>query len=253
MDSGVGGSGKGQDPYPESDDDNAFFDQETDLNLVYTWDYYGHGVKGPTGYLGYSYLETPGNPTDLIDNDEDGITDEMRDGGPGNLLQTQNEILAYVNTHYNLVKFQEFFGPLEDRFAYQRSYWWTGDEDLDWIAEFNDTGADGVFGTNDTGERDGIPTLGEPNFDKTDIDESDQIGLTGFKSIELMTLLAAVLQITSSSLMTAGICQRDFSKTFLLIRTQHLSRSLQEQISTLDFCLLQVLSNLLKQKQKDLV
>jgi len=181
MDSGVGGSGKGQDPYPESDDDNAYFDQETDLNIVYTWDFYGHGVKGPTGYLGYSYLETPGNPTNLIDDDGDGITDELRDGGPGILLQTQNEIIAYVNTHYNLVKFQEFFGPLEQRFAFQRSYWWTGDEDLDWIAEFHDTGADGVFGTNDFGDRDGKPTLGEPYFDKTDIDESDQIGLTGFK------------------------------------------------------------------------
>ena len=30
----------------------------------------------------------------------------------------------------------------------------------------------------DEGEGDGIPTDGEPNFDKTDKDESDQIGLT---------------------------------------------------------------------------
>lgn len=181
MDSGVGGSGKGQDPYPESDDDNAYFDRETDLNIVYTWDFYGHGVKGPTGYLGYSYLETPGNPTNFIDDDGDGITNEMRDGTAGDLLQTQDEIRAYVNAHYNIIKFEEFFGPLEDRLAYQRSYWWTGDEDLDWVAEFHDTGADGVFGTKDTGERDGKPTQGEPNFGKTDIDESDQIGLTGFK------------------------------------------------------------------------
>ncbi|HEX9659322.1 MAG TPA: hypothetical protein VGA18_03440, partial [Rhodothermales bacterium] len=33
----------------------------------------------------------------------------------------------------------------------------------------------------DTGEGDGIPTAGEPNFDQTDVNESDQIGLTGFK------------------------------------------------------------------------
>ena len=39
--------------------------------------------KGPTGYLGYSYLETPGNPIDGVDNDEDGILDEKRDSGPG--------------------------------------------------------------------------------------------------------------------------------------------------------------------------
>ena len=30
----------------------------------------------------------------------------------------------------------------------------------------------------DEGEGDGLPTDGEPNFDKTDKDESDQIGLT---------------------------------------------------------------------------
>ena len=181
MDSGVGGSGKGRDPYPESDDDNAYFDRETDLNLVYTWDFYGHGVKGPTGYLGYSYLETPSHSTNLLDDDGDGITNERRDAEVGTLLQTQDEIRAYVNTHYNLVKFQQFYGPLENRYAFQRAYWWTGDEDLDWIAEFHDTGADGVFGTNDLGERDGKPTQGEPYFGKTDIDESDQIGLTAFK------------------------------------------------------------------------
>src|SRR5262249_7979012 len=56
-----------------------------------------------------------------------------------------------------------------------------GDEDMDWTAELDDVGADGVPNTHDTGEGDGIPTLGEPNFDKTDLDESDQIGLTGFK------------------------------------------------------------------------
>lgn len=35
--------------------------------------------------------------------------------------------------------------------------------------------------TGDTGENDGVPTLGEPNFDRTDVDESDQIGLTSFQ------------------------------------------------------------------------
>jgi hypothetical protein len=52
---------------------------------------------------------------------------------------------------------------------------------MEWVAEFHDTGGDGVFGTNDPGEKDGVPTRGETNFDETDIDESDQIGLTGFK------------------------------------------------------------------------
>ena len=34
--------------------------------------------------------------------------------------------------------------------------------------------------TGDIGEGDGIPTMGEPNFDRTDVDESDQIGLNKF-------------------------------------------------------------------------
>ncbi len=185
MDSGVGGSAVGVDGVPESDDDNAFFDKEAGLNLVYTWDKNGNGVQGPTGYLGYSYMETPGNPLDGIDNDENGITDERRDGGPGELIEGKENIRAWVEAHYDMAAFEHFFGPLEKRPAYRAGYWWTGDEDMDWQAEFNDTGADGVFADEnnppDSGEGDGIPTLGEPNFDKTDVDESDQIGLTGFK------------------------------------------------------------------------
>jgi hypothetical protein len=181
MDSGVGGSGVGRDGIPESDDDNAFFDREAGLNLVYTWDKNGNGAKGPTGYLGYSYMETPGNPTDLIDNDIDGITNERRDSGPGLQIIGQEAIMNYITSNYNLADFEQFYGPVSQRPAYIAGSWWTGDEDMDWLAEFNDTGADGIFGTNDSGESDGMPTNGETNFDRTDIDESDQIGLTGFK------------------------------------------------------------------------
>lgn len=54
------------------------------------------------------------------------------------------------------------------------------DNDGDWDPQFDDNGADGKPGTLDFGEGDGIPTPGETNFDATDIDESDQIGLTSF-------------------------------------------------------------------------
>jgi len=181
MDSGVGGSGVGEDGIPESDDDNAFFDKEAGLNLVYTWDKFGHGVQGKTGYLGYAYMETPGNSLDLKDNDMDGIRDEARDSGPGEKIVGQDAIRNYVVTHYDLASFENFYGPLDQRPAFKAGIWYTGDEDMDWVAEYDDTGADGIFGTHDTGEGDGIPTSGEPNFDKTDKDESDQIGLTGFK------------------------------------------------------------------------
>lgn len=59
------------------------------------------------------------------------------------------------------------------------------DNDGDWRAELDDLGLDGAELSNDTGEGDGRPTTGagtelpgEPNIDKTDISESDQIGIT---------------------------------------------------------------------------
>ena len=110
MDSGVGGSALSCDGIFESDDDNAFFDKSFGLNLVYTWDKLGRGVAlgnncYRTGYLGYAYLETPGNATDGMDNDDDGITDEKRDGGPGQLIIGQQAIMDYVRAQYNVTKF----------------------------------------------------------------------------------------------------------------------------------------------------
>ncbi|MBI5476966.1 MAG: hypothetical protein HY964_09570 [Ignavibacteriales bacterium] len=65
---------------------------------------------------------------------------------------------------------------------------WSGDEDGDWDAQYDDVGADGVgpndndyFGPDADGtEGNGRPDQGEPNFGKTDPHESDQIGLTSF-------------------------------------------------------------------------
>ena len=189
MDSGVGGSALSCDGIYESDDDNAFFAREFEdqvINLVYTWDNGGHGRDlssscARTGYLGYAYMETPGNASDLLDNDEDGITDERRDGGPGSALVGEAQIAAHVAANYDLTRFEAVYGPLEELPAYVAGLWWTGDEDLDWTVEGHDVGADGLPETGDTGEGDGIPTAGEPNFDGTDLNESDQIGLTGFK------------------------------------------------------------------------
>ncbi len=61
------------------------------------------------------------------------------------------------------------------------------DNDGDWDPLMDDVGLDGVWGTFDTGENDGRPTSGrgtdapgEPHIDKTDVNESDQLGLTSF-------------------------------------------------------------------------
>jgi len=140
------------------DYDNGFYD--TYLDLTYIWDQTGIGTwGGSTGWIGYGYLESPGKGNDGKDNDDDGLTDETRDSGPGEWLFGSVGI----------------YGP--DKFH------WSGDEDGDWNPETDDVGADGLgpldanYPGSDGGEGDGIPTDGEPNFDRTDLDESDQIGL----------------------------------------------------------------------------
>ena len=188
MDSGVGGSSQGCDPLPESDDDNAYFDKSLGLNLVYTWDSFSHGVDlasncSKTGYLGYAYLETPGNAFDGVDNDADGMTDELRDStvvDSSSAIVGQDAIRAAAG-RYDLAKFERYYGPLGDRPAYRAGRWFLIDEDMDWVADLHDVGEDGKAGTRDRGEGDGAPTYGEPSVDKTDLDESDQIGLTSFK------------------------------------------------------------------------
>ena len=128
-------------------DDWAFYDEN--LNMVFAWDDDGRSdIAGRVpGYFGYKFLESPGVDDDGIDNDDDGLIDES---------------------------------------------WTDGiDNDGDWDPERDDVGIDGIPGTGDLGEGDGVPTAGdqfditkpgEPNFEFTDIDESDQFGLTSFAS-----------------------------------------------------------------------
>jgi hypothetical protein len=60
------------------------------------------------------------------------------------------------------------------------------DNDGNWNVAKDDVGADGIGPSDrdypgpDKGEGDGLPTNGEPHFDKVDINESDMIGLTSF-------------------------------------------------------------------------
>ena len=128
-------------------DDDAWFDTENDM--VYQWDHNGwsnaYGGFQPA-YFGWSFLESPGNPYDGIDNDMDGMVDESQFDGI--------------------------------------------DNDGDWDIELDDIGADGLAefhlnypGPDEDGtEGNGVPDVGEPNFEITDNDESDQIGLTSFYS-----------------------------------------------------------------------
>jgi hypothetical protein len=150
---------------PENTDDNGFFVPPYDStgliddvpvysrSMVYFWDPDMKGARGlPLGYLGCKFLESPGNPNDGVDNDGDGMIDERQDDGI--------------------------------------------DNDHDWNILTDDLGVDGVPNTGDQGEGNGYPDAGvklpdgsldplhpgEPNFELTDLDESDQIGLTSFNS-----------------------------------------------------------------------
>ena len=163
-------------------DDDAWFDTENDM--VFQWDHdnwstsYG-GFK--PAYFGWSFLESPGNPHDGIDNDEDGMIDESQFDGI--------------------------------------------DNDGDWDPDFDDIGSDGLaeFHLNYTGpdadgtEGNGIPDLGEPNFEITDNDESDQIGLTSFYSAPYPSVYPSNDEVMWGQ-MTPGIFQvpaQNVDQTFL--------------------------------------
>lgn len=276
----------------DSQDDLGFFD----INdwITYSWDSDGIGNRGQkVGYVGYAFLESPGNPFDGIDNDNDSksnsprftssdfnaviysagnqvvlITDTVDAQGLRIYKRTLHTVKATTDTVYSLgVRFiiepgvtqfregnatltlvngQEIFIPhpsandaidndldglvdenqathYETRvrrgltgLSYKNFVTGAGvndlliderrdndiDEDGDWDPGFDDLGEDGLGPEDDNypgpdfGEGDGIPTQGEPNFGKTDPDESDQIGLTGFNFFELQS--APDLSIDSS-------------------------------------------------------
>ncbi|MFC1483443.1 hypothetical protein ACFL6Q_00160 [Candidatus Neomarinimicrobiota bacterium] len=148
---------------------------------------------GPISYAGYAFLESPGISTDFQDNDGDGIIDENRESeDPGVYL---GEYPYGFESEHARSAFYNFYN------RYPSAHW-SEDENCDWTPYTDvsgdgqwdpseplndDVGADGVspFDTHytgpDEGEGDGMPTNGEPNYNATDPDESDQIGLTGFE------------------------------------------------------------------------
>ena len=119
------------------------------------------------------------NAYDGIDNDLDGLIDEnyylhyrqRKEDQDGNVL------FDIVNPRY-YIDYISGFGTDNTMIDENRS---DGiDNDGDWDSNYDDIGQDGVANTGDSGEGNGFPDLGEPNFDSTDPDESDQIGLSSF-------------------------------------------------------------------------
>ena len=188
LDNSIGGDG---------DDDLGYFNKQVDM--AYSWDINGIGAGGiPTGVMGFAYLESPGLAYDYTDNDNDGLTDEKRDNEPTGIVGPTEGIT-------NLPSFLEFYKlNVEDL-----SDHWDADEDQDWengedlngdgiyqLSEYagDDIGIDGVApgelnyygpdldGTECNHQPDFSLGIGcEPNFNTTDVSESDMVGLTSFR------------------------------------------------------------------------
>ena len=156
-DTGVGG-------YADDTGDSAAYD--ISLDLAYAFDRSHVLTPAPEwwpGYMGYAYLESPGNATDGINNDGDvdangaPMVDETR----SNHFDDDKDWVPYLDVNANGIWDAELSEPLN-----------------------NDVGQDGVgpfdeqYNGPDAGEGNGSPDDGEPNFEATDKDESDQIGLT---------------------------------------------------------------------------
>jgi len=176
------------------DDELGYFDIKIDM--AYSWDIDAIGQAGfPTGTMGFAYLESPGLGYDKIDNDDDGLIDELRDN------EAAIEVGPYDGIS-NLSAFLEFYRLSEEDLREH----WDADEDQDWddgidlngdgiyqSTEYagDDVGLDGV-GPNelnytgpDEGECNHKPDYKEgvgcePNFAATDVSESDMVGLTSF-------------------------------------------------------------------------
>ncbi len=96
------------------------------------------------------------------------MIDESRDSGPGTMVT--GWVPDYTQSR----------DPVTGKYPGIVKTHWSGDENGNWDPKKDDVGADGEPNTHDMGEGDGMPTEGEPDFDKTDVNESDQIGLTSF-------------------------------------------------------------------------
>lgn len=249
----------------DSEDDGGAFILSENLGYQFDEDNIGQGGWTPVGILGWAFFESPGNPTDGIDNDGDGgmgsgmaISEETfapktigqgddivlidyktfaRTGAkmpaegvrvtylgreyhikPGDIIEEiQNDLIdnnlnglvdesngSVFGDGDNTISFYLYVGlkavdyltgnGLDNILIDERRDDYV-DNDGDWVMVTDDFGMDGVPRTGDPGEGDGQPTSGagtllpgEPHIDKTDIDESDMIGLTSFNIHEPWTI-----------------------------------------------------------------
>ncbi len=115
----------------------------------------------------------------LVDDNLNGIIDE-NNGATFGEGEQQTTTYLYVGPDIQIKYVDYFSGQGIDNILIDERRDDGIDNDGDWDVLSDDLGADGKERTRDRGEGDGIPTYGEPHFDKTDIDETDMLGLTAF-------------------------------------------------------------------------
>ncbi len=169
----IGGAGDFADDYAgfiDNSGHDSFSGQQVEVGgMVYAWDKEGSGNDyaiswDELGFLGFKFLESPGIDDDGIDNDLDGMIDESQSDGidnDGDWNATDAEAAA----------------DLAEADNYWDAKMWNGiDDDNDGrIDDWGDLDA-----KSDDLNGNGVPDPGEPDFDLTDGDETDMLGLTSF-------------------------------------------------------------------------
>jgi len=178
------------------EDQIGYFSDIEDMS--YTWSRSGTGFGGGTPCVsGWAFLESPGIPTDGTDNDDDGLTDEKRDNAASQITGAYDGIT-------NLQKFLSWYNLDESEL---RAHW-DSDEDQDW-SDGNDQNGNGIYDPSEyAGDDVGLDGVGpteinytgpdadgsecnhrpdylegygcEANYNATDVNESDMLGLTSF-------------------------------------------------------------------------
>ncbi len=187
VDADIGTSG----PSSDAGDDASSFDIREDI--TYQWDLDGLSAKGkPTGHFGFAFLQSPGIDDDGIDNDLDGMIDESQENG----VDDDGDWRAFSDDNGNGVWDWE---DLNNNGLLDEGEDLNGNGLLD-IEDLNDDlGQDGLGPLDpdwpglgvDPYEGNGVPDIPEPNFEYTDNDEIDQIGLTSFYGTSAGDVLSA--------------------------------------------------------------
>ena len=122
-------------------------------------------------------------PRNLIDDNLNGLIDENN----GSSIEIAPSVYQTTYLYTGLKYIDYVTGEGKDNLLIDERRDDGIDNDGDWDPVNDDVGLDGAFNTGDPGEGDGVPTSGagtdlpgEPHIDKTDITESDQLGLTSF-------------------------------------------------------------------------